>query len=121
MRLVEPFLIVTSWLPGLTPAIMELVFTYGNLLPAYSQVGPSHEILVPQPYFPGNEQTEIGIPVKYCAEGLKQLRYIVVDNHIPANLITEVPATLQVFEVASYPGFSQFFSMMLAEKTREPF
>lgn len=99
MRLVEPFLVVTSWLPGLTPAVMELVFTYGNLLPAYSQVGPSHEILVPQPYFPGNEQTEIGIPVEHCADGLKRLERIVVDNHIPANLITEVSGTYNCFEL----------------------
>ena len=90
MRLVEPFLLVTSWFPSLTPAVMELVFTYGNLLPAYSQVGPSYEILVPQPYYPGNEQTEIGIPLEHCAEGLTKLKSIVIDKNIPANLITEV-------------------------------
>ena len=90
MRLVEPFLILTSWLPSLTPAVMELVFRYGNLLPAYTQVGPSYEILVPEPYFPGNEQTEIAIDLEDCARGLEKLRQIVVDNKIPANLITEV-------------------------------
>ena len=90
MRLVEPFLLATSWLPSLTPFVMELVFTYGNLLPAYVQVGPSHELLVPQPYYPGNEQTEIGIPLEYCAKGLKTLKRIVIDKNIPANLITEV-------------------------------
>ena len=89
MRVVEPFLLFTSWFPHLTPAVMDLVFTRFNLLPAYSQVGPSYEILVPQPYYPGNEQTEIGIPVEHCREGLKRLKALIEDNHIPANLITE--------------------------------
>lgn len=90
MRLVEPFLLLTSWFPSLTPAVMELVFTQFNLLPAYTQVGPSYEVLVPQPYYPGNEQTEIGIPLEHCTEGLKRLKDIIIDNHIPANLITEI-------------------------------
>ena len=90
MRVVEPFLLFTSWFPHLTPAVMDLVFTWFNLLPAYSQVGPSYEILVPQPYYPGNEQTEIGIPIEHCREGLKRLKALIEDNHIPAHLITEV-------------------------------
>ena len=90
MRLVEPFLLLTSWFPNLTPAVMRLVFTHGNLLPAYTQVGPSYELLVPQPYYPGNEQTEIGIPLEHCKEGLKRLKALIEDENIPANLITEV-------------------------------
>ena len=96
MRLVEPFLWLASWFPHLTPTVMRLVFTHGNLLPAYTQVGASYEVLVPQPYFPGNDQTEIGISLEYCAEGLKNLRDLVEAKKIPANLITEVHVHVHV-------------------------
>ena len=69
---------------------MELVFRYGNLLPAYTQAGPSYEILAPGQYFPADEQTEIAIDLEDCARGLEKLREIVVDKKIPVNLITEV-------------------------------
>lgn len=102
MRLVEPFLLVTSWFPSLTPAVMDLVFTRFNLLPAYTQVGASYEVLVPKPYYPGNEQTEIGIPVEHCGAGLKQLKALIETKNVPANLITEVWLMCQLIIYHSY-------------------
>ncbi len=90
MRLMEPFLLLSSWFPDHTPSIMRFISKYMNVFPAYSRVDKSYNVLAPTSYFPHHLRSEVSVEMSNCGRVVRLLHDMVLEDKLSVNLFTKV-------------------------------
>ena len=86
----ELVLYVTSWFPSSVPHVMRFIFNYLSPFPPYDRVAISYNVLNVPHILPVHWEAEVVVPFEKCPEAIRELKRVVFEHEIPANLATEV-------------------------------
>ena len=79
-----------SVFPSATPYAMSALINSGVVFPAHTRVDHNSQVFNIPHRVGGHPETEIGIDVENCVEGLRTLMQLIKDESIPVNHIIEV-------------------------------
>ena len=86
----EAVLLLSSWFPFSIPHVMQLMFLPSTVFSPYDRVDTSLSVLQVPHSLPVHWESELALPFGGCPAAIRELRRIVVEDHIPANMPIEV-------------------------------
>ena len=86
----EAILLISSWFPPSVPHVMRLIFLPSSVFSPYDRVDTPPAVLEVPHSLPVHWEAELALPFEGCPAAVRELRRIVIEHRIPANMPIEV-------------------------------
>jgi L-gulonolactone oxidase len=86
----EAILLISSWFPPSVPHVMRLIFLPSSVFSPYDRVDTPPAVLEVPHSLPVHWEAELALPFEGCPAAVRELRRIVIEHRIPANMPIEI-------------------------------